>query len=112
LEACAIGIIIVSKHFCFFAFACCTRQGLNKKVHVRRQIVPTLVGFKKQACPCRQQQQGFNGEFFNGAADDARGIQEGFFFFFCWVLKFVVEFQVFWVPEAKKKKKSRGFVEF
>jgi hypothetical protein len=80
LEACAIGTIIVSKHFFLFAFGCCTRQGLNKKVHVRRQIVPTLVGFKKQACPCRQQQQGFNGNFFNGDADDAKGIQEGFFF--------------------------------
>jgi hypothetical protein len=36
------------------------------------------------------------------------------FSFFCWVLKFAVEFQVFWLPEAKKKKKkkSRGFVEF
>jgi hypothetical protein len=84
---------------------------LNKKVHVRRQIVAALVGFKKQACPCRQQQQGFNGNFCNGDADDARGIQE-VFFFFCRVLKFAVEFQVFWVPEAKKKKKGRGFVEF
>jgi hypothetical protein len=35
------------------------------------------------------------------------------FFFLGWVLKFSVEFQVFLVPEAKKKeKKSRGFVEF
>jgi hypothetical protein len=35
------------------------------------------------------------------------------FFFFWLELKFAVEFQVFWVPEAKKKeKKSRGFVEF
>jgi hypothetical protein len=99
--------LLYPSFFAFLLLACCTRQGLNKKVHVRRQIVPALVGFKKQACPCRRQQQGFNGNFFNGDADDARGIQEGFFSFFFFIVGFLNLLSNFKCFGCQKRRRRR-----